>query len=779
MAKPKESIVEAAKRRFDEAQDFNNINRGLALEDTRFAMGDSDNGWQWPAEVYLNRSNVQKKPCLTINTTAQHCNQIINNIRQNRPAARVLAVDSGSDIKTAEILAGMIRSIQSQSSADTAHDLAAEHAIYGGEGYWRVITEYEDPSSFNQNILIKAIPNPRLVFIDPHAKEPDRSDARWGFVFEDISKHQCEEDYPDLDCSSWGDTDKRGWIQKDTVRIAEYFWCDYVSDTLYLLESGQSVLKSELPEGVTVKDKFLTMQGVSIAIVNERETQRKQWKWCKLVGGSEKPIEEREWPGQYLPIITVVGKELNVDGQIIRKGIVRDLKDPARMVNYSYSAAVETLALQNKVPYIAAAEAMEGYEDIWGVANLENRSYLPYNAMTEDGKPIPPPMRQPPAVMPTAQVQMLQLSTEEMRAASGQQNANFGIKSEAQSGVGIQRLKVQGETATFHFPDNLVRALHYEAKVLIDLIPKIYDAPRVVRILGLGGEESAAQLDPSMEQAYAKQEGEIKEVFNPMVGKYDVTIDTGPSFQTQRQEAAAALTELATKNPQLMQVAGDLIVRSYDFPGADEIAKRLQKALPPGIGEDEDNPEAQKMAQMAQQMEQMQQAGAQLEEQVDELKGAKEEAIQAKLAADAEKAKNIKLETEIYQMKAVDKIKTAEEEFKQVVLQAQTDAQLQQQEMQEQEAQQPMEIPELAEATETIKGVAEAMGGLLEKQASDQMEVAQILVQAIQESSAQTQASIQQMAEALMAERNKPKTLKLSSGKTIQFDPQSGVVKQV
>lgn len=779
MAKPKESIVEVAKRRFEEAQDFNNTNRGLALEDTRFAMGDSDNGWQWPAEVYLNRSNVQKKPCLTINTTAQHCNQIINNIRQNRPAARVLAVDSGSDVKTAEILGGMIRSIQSQSSADTAHDLAAEHAIYGGEGYWRIITDYEDPTSFNQNILIKSIPNPRLVFIDPHAKEPDRSDAKWGFVFEDISKHQCEEDYPDLDCSSWGDTDRQGWIQKDTVRIAEYFYCEYVPDTLYLLETGQSVLKSELPEGVEVKDKFLTMNGMSVAIVQERETQRKQWKWCKLIGGSDKPHEERDWPGQYLPIITVVGKELNVDGQIIRKGIVRDLKDPARMVNYSYSAAVETVALQTKTPWIVAAEAVEGYEDDWDLSNIQNKARLTYNAFSDGDKPIPVPQKTPPAVMPTAQIQMLQLSTEEMRAASGQQNANFGIKSEAQSGVGIQRLKVQGETATFHFPDNLVRALHYEAKVLIDLIPKIYDAPRIVRILGLGGEESAAQLDPSMEQAYAKQDGEIKDVFNPMVGKYDVTIDTGPSFQTQRQEAAAALTELSTKNPQLMAVAGDLIVRSFDFPGADEIAKRLESTLPPGVKDDGDDPEQQKLMQMTQQMEQMQQAGAQLEQQVEVLKGAEEEARQAKLFAEAEKAKNIKLETELYQIKAIDKIKAAQDEFEQVVLKAQTDAQLQQQEVQNQQEQQPMEFPELAEATETMKVVAESIGAVLEKQTQDQLEVAQALVQAIQESSAQTQTAIQQMAEAIIADRNKPKTLRLSSGKTIQFDPSSGSVSQV
>lgn len=629
-AKDDESIVDLAKKRFERAQDFYKEQRTLALEDTQFAMGDADNHWQWPADIYANRSNVQRKPCLTVNTTAQHCNQIINNIRQNRPAARVAPVDGGSDKKTAEILGGMIRSIQSASSADTAHDLAAEHAIYGGEGYWRITTEYESFDSFNHRIVIKEIPNPRLVYIDPDCKESDRSDAKWGFVFEDMNRDAFEEQYPDEDFSNWGDNDVRGWINKDTIRIAEYFYCELIDDELYLLQDGSTFLKSNPPDGAEIGESAIMLDGQIIEIVNKRTTQRKQWKWCKLVGGADKPKEERDWPGSYLPIITVVGKELNVDGYIVRKGIVRDLKDPARMVNYSYSAAVETLALQNKVPYIAAAEAMDGFEGIWGAANIENRAYLPYNAFTQDNTPIPPPARQAPAVMPSAQVQMLQLSTEEMRAASGQQNANFGIKSEAQSGVGIQRLKVQGETATFHFPDNLIRALKYEAKVLIDLIPKVIDTRQIVRILGLDGKEASALLDPEINQAYLESSNkELTGIFNPMVGKYDVTIDTGPSFQTQRQEASAALTELATRNPALMQVAGDLIVRSYDFPGADAIATRIEKTLPSNIKDGEENQVdlGRQLQQANQQIEQAKTLVQKMEEHIQKLEQEKNQKV--------------------------------------------------------------------------------------------------------------------------------------------------------
>jgi hypothetical protein len=312
-------------------------------------------------------------------------------------------------------------------------------------------------------------------------------------------------------------------------------------------------------------------------------------------------VDKREWLGSYLPIITVVGKELNVDGEIVRKGLVRDLKDPARMVNYSYSAAVETLALQNKVPYMAAAEAIEGYEDIWSAANLENRAYLPFNALDDNGNPIPRPERQAPAMLPSAQVQMLQLSTEEMRAASGQQNANFGIRSEASSGVGIQRLKAQGEIATFHFPDNLSRALTYEMRVLVDLIPKVYDTARVVRILGLDGRETTAMLDPEMEQAFVERDAEneaaVNRAFNPLVGRYDVAIDTGPSYQTQRQEAADALTSLAQTSPQIMQMAGDIVMRALDFPFSDELAKRMEKSLPPELRDQKPGDQTQLLEQ--------------------------------------------------------------------------------------------------------------------------------------------------------------------------------------
>jgi len=752
------SVVELARIRYQRAKDFYDNPRLLAIEDTRFVMGDSDNGWQWPAEIYRDRANVNKKPCLTVNVTAQHCNQIINNIRQNRPSAKVLPVDDHADIETAKILGGMLRAIQSESSADTAHDTAAEHAIYGGEGYWRVVTEYEDYNSFNQVIRIKPIMNPFLVFIDPAAKEPDRSDARWGFVFEDISKDQAREDHPGVDPSNWVD-DGQGWVKEDMVRRAEYFWCEYVDDVLYLLEDTTTILKSELEkEGAEAKDGFIRLDGVpTVGFVYERPTKRKQWKWAKLLGGEDKPVDERDWAGQYMPIITVVGKELNVNGDIVRKGVVRDLKDPARMLNYSYSAAVETLALQNKVPYLIANEAVEGFEDIWGAANLENRSYLPWNAWDDEGRQLPKPERQSAAQMATAQVQMLQLSTEQMRAASGQQNANFGIKSEASSGVGIQRLKAQGEIATFHFPDNLARALKYEAKVVLDLIPKVMEQKQVVRLLGLDGKQETALMDPEMQSAFAETNASIDKIFNPGVGRYDVTIDTGPSYQTQRQESADFIANAVQRDNSIMQVAGDLVWKSQDFPLAEEFSERYKKlpTIAPLLddkGKQEIPPQAQaQMQEMQQQLQMLDQAIQGMEQ---ELSQTQDKQRQAELKAQMEESKRIKAETENYVLKAEKQLETGKQQAIQEV-----QAAIPQPEMEQ-------EMPE-----EPVAPVLEALIGSLQQFAQQQVQANEQLVAAIQESSAATQSSVEQMAQMIIQDRQAPRKVRLSSGKIVELNP--------
>lgn len=639
----KDSIVEEARERYEIAKRYYQVSRTQGIEDTKFCLGDSDNGWQWPQNIALQRSTIERRPCLTINITAQHVNQIVNTIRENPPTGKVLPADGMSDKKTADIIEGLVRNIQTCSNADDIHISAVEHAAMGGEGYWRVTTEHESDDSFNQIISIEPIIDPGMVYIDPYTKKIDKSDAEWGFVFEDITHEECERRWPDIDVTSWVANNEHGWVTDDNVRVADYYECTYEPDTLYQLPDGTTDIKSEIPAEMVA----ILEDEVKNGKLKSRPIQRKQWKIHKLVGNLDHPIESTDWVGQTLPIIQVVGKEVVINGETVRKGLVRDIKDPARMVNYAYSATVETIALQNKVPYLAPAEAIEGYEQIWDKANVENRAYLPYNHVDDQGNPIPMPQRQEPAILPSAQIQLLQLSVDQMRAASGQQNANFGVKPEATSGIGIQRLKMQGEVATYHFIDAVNRALKCEVRILVELITsgKILDTKRVVRILGIDGTHDNATLDPSMESAYQEIGAtDIQKIFNPTIGKYDVTIDTGPAYQTKRQEAATQLTQIAQQNPQLMAVAGDIVMRSLDVPFADEIGDRMAKMLPPQLQDEQKAgqipPQVQQAMQLASQH--IQQQDQQLQQMAQDLqsKQSEEQLQMAKAQKDIIDAKN-------------------------------------------------------------------------------------------------------------------------------------------
>ena len=638
-----ESIVEEAKERYETAKTAYSASRTQSIEDTKFYLGDSDNGWQWPQNIALQRSTIERRPCLTINITAQHVNQIVNTIRENPPTGKVMPVDDYADKKTAEILSDLIRNTQSTSNSNDIHNIAIEHAIAGGEGYWRVVTEYESESSFDQVIKIKPILDPGMVYIDPFTKELDKSDAEWGFVFEDLTKDECNRLWPDIDVKSWTDDKVRGWVKEDTVRVADYYCVEFIDDTLYQLPDGTAEFESKLPPEILVQLKELVAAGE----LRTRPSKRKQWKIHKLVGNHDEPIETTDWVGSILPIVQVIGKELMVNGEVIKKGLVRDLKDPARMVNYAYSATVESIALQNKIPYSAPADAIEGYEQKWDQANTQNLAYLPYNHVDDAGNPIPKPERQQPAILPTAQIQLLQLSVEQMRAASGQQAANFGNRSEASSGIGIQRLKMQGEVATYHFIDALNRALKYEIRILLELIcsGKIIDTKRVVRVMGIDGEAKQATLDPNNQSAYQEHAGinqeDIQKIFNPTIGTYDVVIETGPSFMTKRLEGSQQLSQMATGNPQMMQVAGDLIMKSMDVPYADQIAERMKKMLPPQLQDEKPGdvpPQIKQAMDMASQhIQQQDQMIAEMQEAIKQAKD-KEEDSERKLDIEAYKA---------------------------------------------------------------------------------------------------------------------------------------------
>lgn len=579
-----EKLVEECHREFKACEDRESEARTLWKADLRFANGDPDNGYQWEDSLRKQRE-LDKRPCLTTNKVKQHNRQITNDARQNKPAIRVYAVDSGADKKTAEVFNGVIRHIENNSNADTAYDIAGEFAVDAGLGYWRVTTDYAADDSFDQEIYIKAVPNPLNVYLGRHA-EPDGSDAKCGFIFEDMPREEFEAKYPDCEPIGWPTDGGTDWLSDKTIRVAEYFKIVEESDTLCAGPDGETFKLSELDEAQAkaVKDD---------ETIQKRKVSVRKCKWYLIAG--DQILDRRDWLGKYIPIVRVVGEEVEIDGKIDRKGHTRALKDAQRMYNYWSSAGVEYGALQGKQPYLAPVEGIAGYEKYWDNLNTTNLPYLPYNSVDQQtGNQIPMPQRQMPPVTAPMYMEGMRVASEEMKMASGQYDASLGQKSNETSGRAIMARQREGDNATFHFVDNVARAIRYTGKILVDLIPKVYDTARVVRILGEDGTDDRAQFDPEAPKAYQQitdAAGAVTEIYNPSVGRYDVTVQVGPSYGSKRQEAFQALSEISARNPQLMQVAGDLVMKAADFPMADQIAERLERTLPPGLKEDEGEPQ--------------------------------------------------------------------------------------------------------------------------------------------------------------------------------------------
>lgn len=574
-------VIAEAQRRFKQCEVWESRARKLFLEDIKFSNADSDNGYQWPNEIRRNR-DIDERPCLTINKTHQHNLQIINDAKQNKPRAKVNPVGNGATFEASQVYEGIFRHIEYISNATVAYDTATSFQVQGGIGYWRIVTDYLGNDNFDQEIFIRRVKDPLTVYLDPDINEVDGSDARFGFIFDDMPLDEFRAAYPEYKDmagdSAIGNT--QGWVDKDHIRICEYYRREENKDQLISFtdpRTGQAALlrRKDIPDNI--------INGI-IDLPSTRIREIKTWKveWYLIIG--DEVAEQRDWAGEYIPIVRVIGEETVINGELDRKGHTRALRDPQRMYNYWSSSAVEHVALQSKTPFIAAASAIENLEGYWETANTVNHSVLPYNAVDDDGNPIPAPERAQPPVMAMAYVQGMEIAQKEMQMVSGQYESTFGQKSNEASGVAIQERQRKGENATYHFIDNLAIAIRFTGKILIDLIPKIYDTPRILRIIGEDGEESHVQLDPKAAQAYqqhqAKEQAEVAAIFNPNIGRYDIEADIGPAYATRRQEAFNAITQILSNAPTLLPVVGDLLFKAADFPMAGEIAERLERMVP-------------------------------------------------------------------------------------------------------------------------------------------------------------------------------------------------------
>jgi uncharacterized coiled-coil protein SlyX len=595
-----DSRIQQAMEFLRQVNDVDSNNRAEALDDVRFSAGD-----QWPVDVQNSRI-LEARPCLTINKVDAYCRQIVNQIREQRPRIKAHGMNTQSNEKQAQIITGITRHIELQSDADQAYLNAVDYAVRMGWGYIRVCTDYVKDDSFDQEIYIKPIENPFTVYFDPNSIMADGSDAERCLITTLIPKKTFSAMYPDAEIDqgfvSRGTGDVIGdWIQKEEIRIAEYWYTVRESVVLLQLSDGSSIYEDEL-------DKKM-MDKLGVKIINKRDSVRKKIKWCKVT--AMQVLEEGEWAGKWIPIVPVYGQSTIVQGKHKRFGLVRMAKDPQRMYNYWSTALTETVALAPKAKWLLAEGQDEGHENEWAQANIKAMPVLRYKQTDIDGRQAPPPVRQSPEQPPTGAMAAMQSMNLDLQAVIGIYDPNQ-LPQGIQSGKAIQGQQMQADMTNMHYYDNLTRSIRQVGRIILDLIPKIYDTERAMRVIGNDGKPEIMTIN----ERKMDEQG-IQRILNDVtVGEFDVVMDTGPGYNSKRQEAVDAMMALFQAEPALVQVAGDLLVRNMDFPGADVIADRLainnplaqiddMSDIPPAIQMKLKQGQAQ-VQQLTQQLQQMQ-----------------------------------------------------------------------------------------------------------------------------------------------------------------------------
>lgn len=574
----KEKLLGRILKRMDKAISAESANRKAALDDLNFKAG-----VQWPADVVAQR-NIDKRPCLTINKLPTFVHQITNDQRQNRPGIVVSPVGDRSDVEVAKFYRGLIRHIERASAADIAYDTAYDHAVSMGWGYWRVLTRWEAPDSFNLDLVIERIRNPFTVYLDPTHQDPTGADAQWGFITDMMPRDEYEAKYPDFDPlpfdkSGIGENMKH-WTSKDEIRIAEYFEIEYETRALVELSNGHQGWLDELDEDVRAK-----IRRGDLHILDERDSRVPKVKWYKVT--ARDILSERDWLGTSIPIIKVIGEEIDLEGKVTYSGVIRHAKDAQRQYNYWATAETELIALAPKAPWVGEEGQFEGHEDEWKMANVRSMPYLSYKGTSIMGQPIPPPQRQQFAGVPAGVVQAKMGAAQDMMATTGIRfDATQNERMIDESGKAIRELRRSGDIGNFHFIDNLARALRRTGEILVEMIPIVYSDQRVLTILREDDKEEQVAVDPTLPTGHAeiqRPNGKRVKIFNPAVGKYGVTVTIGPSYASKRIEASENMIAFARALPNTAALFADLIAKNQDWPGAEEIANRLAKTLPPNL----------------------------------------------------------------------------------------------------------------------------------------------------------------------------------------------------
>jgi hypothetical protein len=633
-----QDLLEEARELFTECQTAEEDNRNTALDDMRFVYLRE----QWPEKIKDER-NRQHRPCLTFDNLNPYIRQVVNDARLNKPAIKVHPVDSEADPETAKVISELIRNIEYTSNASAAYDQGIEHACIGGWGYWSVDVDYAYDDSFDQDIKIKRITNPFSVYGDPRSTAPDSSDWNVAFVVERLTEGDFEAKYNNAEPVDWEGLgyvklDNIWWSDSDGVQVAEWWTREEYDRPICLLNDGTIVDKDRLeqidPELGMPYTEIIAATGRQI--VAERTSKSHKVKQ-RIITGCE-VLEETEWVGRYIPIVPIYGEEFDLEGRRHFRSMIHGARDAQMNFNFWQTTATELMALAPRAPWIGP-KGFAKSDPRWSTANSENHPYLEFDGGT------PPTRNQAFDPGAAAALQQAVSAQNAIQRILGVFDASIGAPSNEKSGRAIMARQREGDVSTFHFIDNQARAIAHTGRILLDLIPAVYSRRKMLRILGENGEAKDVKLNepiavegpngPKMERDQEGNEVPMMRIHDLAVGKYDLTVSTGPSFNTRREEAAQQMTDMVRAMPDIAPIVMDLIATNLDWPGADEIAERF-KAMVPQQAQDGIPP------QIKEQMAQAQQAFAKLQAENSQLKNDRT-LEQAKLKIEAFKAETERL----------------------------------------------------------------------------------------------------------------------------------------
>lgn len=559
-----EDILASARLRLQEAYEADRENRRQAALDLSFLAGD-----QWDTATSEARRKA-RRPMLTINRLPSFVGQVVNDIRQADLEIRAVPVGE-EDRALTDVYNGILRQIQHRSSAKAVYATCVSHQVSCGMGYFRVTTDYVDDDTFDQEIKIESIANPLSVYFDPGAVKPDRSDAMWALVTEEVPRKAFAKRYPkattaadDMPVPTDYVRDNLHWYSQDTVRVAEYWVKEEVEREIIEGADGEIYFSDDLED-------------IELEVSEGKRRKVKTHKVKQyIVSGTEILEGPNEWAGRHIPIVPAFGQEVPLEYFRYRHGLVRFARDAQQLYNYYRTSSAEWVNLAPRAPFLVTKNQIGEYKRMWDDHNVSPRPYLVYEHDPE--VPSGPRREQPPA-LPSALMAEAQVAVEDLKATTGIFDASLGNTSNERSGKAITARQREGDTANFHYVDNFERALEYCGRILIDLIPKIYDNDRVMRLVGENDKENVVPIN---RVAYS-DDGEPV-IYNDLsAGRFDVRVKIGPSYSTKREETAERLMMFMQHYPPAAELIGDLVAKNMDFPGADEMARRLEAVVPDEI----------------------------------------------------------------------------------------------------------------------------------------------------------------------------------------------------